>query len=74
MTFNKIIGIALIVISLGAGFIGINKIADSTKTINFLGIKMESRDDEGRDKGYLYLGAAILIFAGGLYAIVKPKR
>jgi hypothetical protein len=38
MNPSKIIGIILIVISLGVGYIGINKIADNTKEITLLGL------------------------------------
>lgn len=74
MTVTKIVGIILIVISLGVGYIGVNKIADSTKTINFLGIKIDASNETGKEQGYLYLGVAILLLAGGLFAVVKTKK
>jgi len=73
MNASKIIGIILIVISLGVGYIGVNKIADSTKEINFLGIKIDASNESGKQQGFIYLGLAIVLFAGGLYAAKKSK-
>lgn len=68
MNLSKIIGILLIVVSLGVGYIGINKIADSTKQINFLGLKIDASNESGQMQGFVYMGVAIVMFAGGIYA------
>lgn len=73
MTASKIIGIILIIISLGVGYIGVNKIADSTKEINFLGIKINASNESGQLQGFIYTGLAIVLFGGGLYALKKSK-
>jgi hypothetical protein len=67
MNTSKIIGAILIIFSISAGYIGLNKIVDSTKEINFLGLKINASDESGKQEGYIYLGAAILLFAGGIY-------
>lgn len=68
MNLSKVIGILLIVVSLGVGYIGINKITDSTKQINFLGLKIDASNESGQMQGFIYLGVAIVMFAGGIYA------
>ena len=69
MNLSKIIGAVLILASLGVGYIGFNKIADSTKEVNFLGLKVKASDESGKKEGYLYLGAAILLFGVGIYTL-----
>lgn len=73
MNASKVIGIILIVISLGVGYIGVNKIADSTKEINFLGIKINASNESGQMQGFIYTGLAVVLLAGGLYAVKKSK-
>lgn len=69
MNTTKLIGAVLILLSLSLAYIGINKIADSTTEINFLGLKIDASDESGKQEGYMYIGAAILLFAGGIYTL-----
>ncbi|GEC72213.1 hypothetical protein SAMN05443543_11113 [Flavobacterium flevense] len=73
MNLSKIIAIVLIILSLFIGYIGINKVQENTNKINFLGIKIEASDESGQQKGYLYIGFAVLLLAGGLYSLNKSK-
>ena len=73
MNPSKIIGIILIVISLGVGYIGINKIADNTKEINFLGLKINASNESGKQEGYLYLGLGVILLVGGIYTVNKSN-
>lgn len=73
MNISRFIGALLIIISISVGYIGLNKIADSTKQINFLGLKINASDESGKQEGYMYLGGAILLFAGGIYTL-KSKN
>lgn len=73
MNPSKIIGIILIVISLAVGYVGINKIADNTKEINLLGLKIDASNESGKEQGYLYLGLAVIVLAGGVYTVNKSK-
>ena len=73
MNPSKIIGIILIVISLAVGYVGINKIADNTKQINLLGLKIDASNESGKEQGYLYLGLAVILLAGGVYTVNKSK-
>ena len=68
MNTSKIIGLILIVVSLAIGYIGINKISDSTKEINLLGLKIDASNESGQQQGYIFVGVAIIIFAGGIFA------
>lgn len=74
MNLSKIIGAILIIVSLGFGYIGFNKVADNTKEINFLGIKIDASDESGKTQGYIYLGIAAVLFIGGIYTINKSKK
>ncbi|WP_276381383.1 hypothetical protein [Flavobacterium sp. H4147] len=71
MNLAKIVGIVLIVLSLAAGYVGLNRVADSTKEINFLGLKIDASNESGQIQGFLYLGAAVLLLAGGIYTLKK---
>ena len=73
MNSSKIIGIILIIISLSVGYIGINKIADNTKEINLLGLKINASNESGKQEGYLYLGLGIILLVGGIYTINKSN-
>lgn len=73
MNLSKIIAVVLIILSLFIGYIGINKVQENTNEINFLGIKIEASDESGKQKGYLYLGFAVLLLGGGLYSLNKSK-
>lgn len=73
MNASKIIGGILIIASLMVGYIGLNKIADNTKQINLLGLKIDASNESGKQQGYLYVGFGILLFVGGLYTINKSK-
>jgi hypothetical protein len=71
MKAGKIIGIILIVFSIYIGYQGVNKIADNTAQINFLGLKVDASNESGQSKGYLFVGLAIILFAGGIVAVRK---
>ena len=73
MDSSKIIGALLIIASLLVGYVGFNKIADNTKEINLLGLKIDASNESGKQQGYLYAGFAILLFAGGIYTLNKSK-
>lgn len=74
MNISKIIGIILIVVSLGFGYLGFNKVADNTAEVKFLGIKIDASNESGRQQGFIYLGLAIILFAGGIYTLNKGKK
>lgn len=71
---KKAIGILLIVVALGVGYIGANKLADSTKEINFLGLKIDASNESGQTQGIVYLVLALACLVGGVYAVGKAKE
>jgi hypothetical protein len=73
MNSSKIIGAILIIISLGIGYVGFNKIADSSNSVKLLGVEIDASNESGKEQGYLYLGLAIVLFVGGIYTINKSK-
>ena len=73
MNTAKIVGIVLIVISLAAGYVVLNRVSDSTKEINFLGLKIDASNESGQMQGFLYLGVAAALLAGGLYTLKKSS-
>lgn len=73
MKTSKIIGAILIFISLVIGYIGINKIHDNEKEVNLLGLKIDISNEAEKQQGYLYLGVAVILFAGGIFIVNKTK-
>lgn len=73
MKASKIIGILLIIASLFIGYVGIKKVQDNTNEINVLGIKIEASNESGQQQGYLYLGAAVIVFIGGILLTNKTR-
>ena len=73
MKTSKIIGAILIFISLLIGYIGINKIHDNEKEVNLLGLKIDISNEAEKQQGYLYLGVAVILFAGGIFIVNKTK-
>jgi len=70
---NKLIGAVLIIASLAIAYVGINKISQSTESVSVLGVKIEASDHSGKTEGFLFLGLAIVLLAGGIYTVNKPK-
>lgn len=73
MNTSKLIGIILIVVSLGFAYIGFNKVADNTAEVNLLGLKIDASNESGKTQGYIYLGLAAVLFAGGVYTVNGKK-
>ncbi len=65
---NKIIAIGLIILSLGLGYMGINKINNSTVGIEIGELEISAGDESGKTTGYIYLGLAVaaLVVGGGM--------
>jgi hypothetical protein len=73
MTTSKIIGIVLIAAGLALGYMGITKIADNSAAVKVVGIEINVSDEGKKQEGYLYLGAAAVLFAAGIYSINKKQ-
>lgn len=74
MNTSKIIGIILIVVSLAIGYIGANNVADSTKEVNLLGLKIDVSNESGKQQGLIYLGLTALLFVGGIYSLKSKSK
>lgn len=74
MNTSKIIAAVLIMVSLGIGYLGYNKISESTNQVNVLGLEIEASNESGKQEGYLFMGMAVLLFLGGIYTLNKSKN
>lgn len=74
MNTSKIIAAVLIMVSLGIGYLGYNKISESTNQVNVLGLEIEASNKSGKQEGYLFMGMAVLLFSGGIYTLNKSKN
>lgn len=73
MDVRKITGAILIIISLVVGYIGFNKISQSSNEVKVLGVEIEASDESGKKEGYLYVGLAIVLFGGGIFTINRTR-
>ena len=71
MKIGKIIGIILIAFSIYLGYVGINKISNNTAEVNLLGIKIDASNKSGQTQGYLFVGLAVILLIGGVFAVKK---
>jgi general stress protein CsbA len=71
MKIGKIIGIILIAFSIYLGYVGINKISNNTAEVNLLGIKIDASNESGQTQGYLFVGLAVVLLIGGIFAVKK---
>lgn len=73
MSTSKIIAVVLIMASLGIGYLGYNKVSESTNQVNLLGLEIEASNESGKQEGYIFIGLAALLFLGGIYTLNKSK-
>ena len=73
MKTNKIIGAILIIASLVFGYLGYNKVSESSNTVNLAELKIEASDESGKNEGYIFLGLAAILFGGGIYTLNKSN-
>jgi hypothetical protein len=71
MGTRKITSIVLIVGSLALGYIGFDKIGDNDTSVKVLDLKIDVSKETEKQKGYIYLGLALVLFAGGIYTLNK---
>ena len=71
MSSGKIIGIVLIVGSLALGYMGIDKIGDNDASVKIMDLKIDVSNETAKQQGYIYLGLALVLFAGGIYTLNK---
>jgi UDP-N-acetyl-D-mannosaminuronate dehydrogenase len=69
---KKIIGIGLIVLSIGLGYMGITEFSNSGESVEVIGIEISAEDNKQKTTGIIYLGLAVASFIGGV-SLVKSK-
>lgn len=71
MKIGKIIGIVLLLASLYIGYLGINKVSNSSAKVEVIGVEIDASNDSGKEHGFLYIGLAVILFGGGIYSLNK---
>ena len=66
---KKIIGIILIVIALGLGYMGITGFQQSTSAVKILGIELRAEDKGGKETAIIQLALAVASLVGGVVLI-----
>ncbi len=68
---RQLIGLALIISSLGLGYQGIQQISDNSTSLEILNIEIDLSHKSEKQEGYMYVGLAVLLFVGGIYLFKK---
>lgn len=63
---NKIIGIALVVLSIYLGYVGMNKFSNSGESVEVLGLEISANDNKKQSTAYIYMGFALVTLVGGV--------
>ena len=71
MQTNKILGTILLIAAIIFGYLGITKVANSSTEVKVLGLEINASNESEKEKGFIYIGLAVALFAGGLYSINK---
>lgn len=69
---KRIIGIFLIVLAVGLGYMGLNKMQESTTTLSIGPIEMSASDKDSKTESYVYLGLGVALLLVG-FTMVKTK-
>lgn len=69
MKTNQLIGIVLLLGGLYLGYMGITKVSNNSAEVEVLGLEIDASNESGKETGYLYLAAAVLLFGGGVYSL-----
>ncbi len=68
---KKIIGIALILLSIGLGYKGTTAISNSGTEAEVLGIEIGVEDTGKKTNGFVFIGLAVVSFIGGVTLVGK---
>ena len=74
MSKRKVIGIVLIVGSLGLGYKGVDKVRENDTSIKIFDMKIDISNETEKQQGYIYLVSAVIFFVGGIYTLNKTKQ
>ena len=67
---RRMIGALLILLAIWIGIDGVRKFDASTADVRFLGIKIHTEDEGGKNTAFLELALAVVVLAGGV-ALVR---
>lgn len=73
MQTTKILGYVLLIAAIVLGYLGVTKVANSSSEVKVLGLEIDASNESGKEKGYMLIGLAVVLFAGGLYSINKKQ-
>ena len=63
---NKAIGIILIIVACGLGYLGANNVNNSEASVEIVGVELSATDEGGKTTGFIYLGLAVVALIGGV--------
>lgn len=73
MNTSKIIGIVLILAGLAVGYMGMNKVMNNDAEVKVLGIEIDASNESAKTQGYVFVGLAVVLFAGGIFSLNSKK-
>ena len=68
---NRIISIVLIVIGLGLGYAGIDKLENSRASLEIGGLEISAGDKSSTTSAYLMMGLGAICLIGGIVSLTK---
>ena len=71
---KKIIGIILIIVALGLGYIGAADLSSSTASVDILGVEITAEDNSAKEMAYVKIGLGVIALIAGVYLIGKKER
>ncbi|HBT86137.1 MAG: hypothetical protein PHO13_01260 [Fermentimonas sp.] len=71
---KKIIGIILIIVALGLGYIGADELSSSTASVDILGVEITAEDNSAKEMAYVKIGLGVIALIAGVYLIGKKER
>ncbi len=70
---KKAIGVILIVAALVLGYLGVNGLSESSKSVELLGMEITAEDGSAKQNAYIELGLGVVALVGGLYLLGQKK-
>lgn len=71
---KKVIGMMLVVAALVLGYMGINELSESTKSVELLGMEITTADGAAKQNAYIELGLGVVVLVGGLFLLGQKKK
>jgi hypothetical protein len=71
---KKTIGIILIVLALGLGYLGFTQLQESRAAVEILGLEITAEDKESSGQAYVLLGLGAVCLVGGIVLLAAKKE